>query len=86
MKQLITTGPLPLLLMVWLAVGGLTPKAFGQEQKVLLAIFAHPDDEASVSPILTKYAREGVQVYLAIAADGRYGAAGSKGLRKSMGV
>lgn len=39
----------------------------------LLAIFAHPDDEATVSPVLAKYAAEGVTVYLAIATDGRYG-------------
>ncbi|MBX2913648.1 MAG: PIG-L family deacetylase [Cyclobacteriaceae bacterium] len=41
--------------------------------KVLLAIFAHPDDEATVSPVLAKYAAEGVTVYIAIATDGRYG-------------
>lgn len=43
------------------------------EPKTLLAIFAHPDDEATVSPVLAKYAAEGVTVYLAIATDGRYG-------------
>ena len=41
--------------------------------RTLLAIFAHPDDEATVSPVLAKYAAEGVTVYLAIATDGRYG-------------
>jgi LmbE family N-acetylglucosaminyl deacetylase len=41
--------------------------------KHLLAIFSHPDDEATVSPVLAKYAAEGVTVYLAIATDGRYG-------------
>jgi LmbE family N-acetylglucosaminyl deacetylase len=41
--------------------------------KTLLAIFAHPDDEATVSPVLAKYAAEGVKVYLAIATDGRLG-------------
>ena len=40
---------------------------------VLLAIFAHPDDEASVAPVLAKYASEGVRVYLAVATDGRLG-------------
>lgn len=44
-----------------------------QEKKVLLAIFAHPDDETSVTPVLAKYAAEGHDVYLAIATDGRYG-------------
>ncbi len=41
--------------------------------KTLLAIFAHPDDEATVSPVLSKYAAEGVEVYLAVATDGRLG-------------
>jgi LmbE family N-acetylglucosaminyl deacetylase len=41
--------------------------------RTLLAIFAHPDDEATVNPVLAKYAAEGVTVYLAIATDGRYG-------------
>jgi LmbE family N-acetylglucosaminyl deacetylase len=39
----------------------------------VLAIFAHPDDEATVSPVLAKYAAAGVNVYLAIATDGRLG-------------
>lgn len=42
-------------------------------KKVLLAVFAHPDDETTVTPVLAKYAAEGVDVYLAIATDGRYG-------------
>ncbi len=41
--------------------------------KVIMAVFAHPDDEISVGPILTKYAREGAKVYLITATDGRYG-------------
>jgi LmbE family N-acetylglucosaminyl deacetylase len=44
-----------------------------QERRVLLAVFAHPDDEATVGPVLAKYAAEGVDVYLAIATDGRLG-------------
>ena len=40
---------------------------------VLLAIFAHPDDEMSVAPVLAKYAAAGVRVYLAVATDGRLG-------------
>ena len=39
----------------------------------LLAIFAHPDDESTVSPILHRYAREGADVTIAIATDGRLG-------------
>lgn len=41
--------------------------------KTILAIFAHPDDEATVAPVLAKYAAEGVNVYLATATDGRLG-------------
>ena len=59
--------------VAFLSLSFLTHPAISQDRKVLLAIFAHPDDEASVSPILARYAREGVQIYLAIAADGRYG-------------
>ncbi len=41
--------------------------------RTLLAIFAHPDDEATIGPVLAKYAAEGVKVYLVIATDGRLG-------------
>jgi len=41
--------------------------------KVLLAIFAHPDDETTISPILARYVREGIKVHLVIATDGRLG-------------
>jgi len=46
----------------------------------ILAIFAHPDDELAVSPLLARYAREGVDVYLVIATDGR------KGVREHAGI
>jgi len=39
----------------------------------ILAVFAHPDDEICVSPLLARYAREGVTVYLAIATNGQEG-------------
>lgn len=39
----------------------------------LVAVFAHPDDERIVGPLLSRYAREGNQVYLVIATDGRKG-------------
>jgi LmbE family N-acetylglucosaminyl deacetylase len=48
--------------------------------RVLLAIFAHPDDETTVSPVLAKYAAEGVEVHLAIATDGRYGVTAHAGI------
>lgn len=47
--------------------------AGAQQNKVILAVFAHPDDESTVSPVLAKYAASGARVYLAVATDGRYG-------------
>ncbi len=41
--------------------------------KTLVAVFAHPDDEGAVSPVLARYAREGAQVYLIVATDGAAG-------------
>jgi LmbE family N-acetylglucosaminyl deacetylase len=49
--------------------------ALGQQPpaRTLVAIFAHPDDESSASPIFARYAREGVKVHLMIATDGAAG-------------
>jgi LmbE family N-acetylglucosaminyl deacetylase len=59
----------------------LAPAARGQDEaRTLLAIFSHPDDETIVSPILARYAREGVAVHLAIATDGQ------KGVREHAGI
>ena len=46
---------------------------FGQNNKTLLAIFPHPDDETAVAEVLIKYARLGYKVQLIIATDGKYG-------------
>jgi LmbE family N-acetylglucosaminyl deacetylase len=46
----------------------------------LVAVFAHPDDERIVGPLLARYAREGNDVYLVIATDGR------KGVREHAGI
>jgi LmbE family N-acetylglucosaminyl deacetylase len=46
----------------------------------LVAVFAHPDDERIVGPLLARYAREGHDVYLVIATDGR------KGVRDHAGI
>ncbi len=54
-------------------VAGAVPQ--GQTaSKILVAVWAHADDEVPVGPILARYAREGVQVYLIIATDGAQGA------------
>jgi len=44
------------------------------QARVLLAVTAHPDDEGFMGPILARYARGGVTVYLAIATKGEKGA------------
>ncbi|HKD73386.1 MAG TPA: PIG-L family deacetylase [Candidatus Acidoferrum sp.] len=44
------------------------------QPRILLVVTAHPDDEAFMGPILARYAREGVKVYLAIATKGEKGA------------
>ena len=56
-----------------LSMAGLGPPQ--STPKVLAAIFAHADDEVSVSPILARYARDGVKVYLITATDGAQGGA-----------
>ena len=48
--------------------------------RTLLAVFAHPDDEEVITALLARYAREGVDVHLAIATDGQ------KGERKQAGI
>ena len=47
-----------------------------QQHKTILAIFAHPDDEVTIAPVLAKYAAAGADVWLAIATDGRLGVSG----------
>jgi LmbE family N-acetylglucosaminyl deacetylase len=54
----------------------LSPTTFGQTApRTLVAVWAHADDEGPVGPILARYTREGVQVYMIIATDGAQGAA-----------
>src|SRR3954467_6571302 len=39
----------------------------------ILAVFAHPDDERVIGPLLSKLAREGRETHLVIATDGAKG-------------
>ena len=45
--------------------------------KTLVAVLAHADDETPVGPVLARYAREGVRVYMIIASDGAQGTGGA---------
>src|SRR4051812_24992613 len=49
--------------------------AAAQSGRPILAVFAHPDDERVIGPLLSKLAREGRETHLVIATDG------SKGVR-----
>jgi LmbE family N-acetylglucosaminyl deacetylase len=69
--------PTILIFLVLIAIGSV--KAFGRvntrqrPSKTILAIFAHPDDEVSIGPLLTHYAKRGVRVYLAVVTSGQQG-------------
>ena len=54
--------------------------AGGQSRGPLLAVFAHPDDERVIAPLLSRLAREGREIHLVIATDG------SKGVREHAGI
>ena len=49
--------------------------AQSQTRRPILAVFAHPDDERVIGPLLSKLARDGRETHLVIATDG------SKGVR-----
>lgn len=40
--------------LLWLST---VQPVFGQKPRSVVAVFAHPDDESSVAPILARYAR-----------------------------
>jgi len=45
-----------------------------QSSRSLAAVLAHADDEGAVAPILARYAREGVAVFIIVVSDGNAGA------------
>ena len=51
--------------------------------RTLVALLAHADDETAVSPVLARYAREGVRVHLIIATDGSAGSGSQAYLQRS---
>jgi LmbE family N-acetylglucosaminyl deacetylase len=44
-----------------------------QPRRPILAVFAHPDDERVIGPLLSRLAREGRETHLVIATDGAQG-------------
>ena len=51
------------------------PLSAQESPRTLLVVGAHADDESPVGPMLARYAREGVRVYLLIVTDGAQGGA-----------
>lgn len=47
--------------------------AHAQERRPIVAIFAHPDDERIIGPLLSRLGREGRETHLVIATDGSQG-------------
>ena len=63
-------------ILVAVALAAVIPlSARAQASRPVLAVFAHPDDERVIGPLLSRLAREGRETHLVIATDG------SKGVR-----
>ncbi|MDJ1483559.1 PIG-L family deacetylase [Cytophagaceae bacterium YF14B1] len=73
MKTIYTVFLFGLTIFIGLLSQAQTPASQTSATKTILAIFAHPDDEVAISPVLARYARQGTKVYLAIATDGQQG-------------
>lgn len=55
------------------AIAPLSAHAQAQARRPVLAVFAHPDDERVIGPLLSRLAREGRETHLVIATDGAKG-------------
>jgi LmbE family N-acetylglucosaminyl deacetylase len=67
-------------LLLALAILPATMRGQSPSGRALLAVFAHPDDERVIGPMLSRFGREGREVHLVIATDG------SKGVREHAGI
>src|SRR5215211_2953993 len=50
-----------------------SPSGQAQVRRPVIAVFAHPDDERVIGPLLSRLAREGREIHLVIATDGAKG-------------
>ena len=65
---------IPIHLFATIAVSAIIPLATqAQVRRPILAVFAHPDDERVIGPLLSRLAREGRETHLVIATDGAKG-------------
>ena len=69
--------------VVVLAASPRTPIGAQSPPRRLVVLLAHADDETAASPVLARYARDGVQVYMVIATDGSGGSGSQTYLQRS---
>ncbi|RMZ50374.1 hypothetical protein EB822_08640, partial [Flavobacteriaceae bacterium PRS1] len=72
-RRLKTTPSIGILLLSIILFQNITIAQNTNSGKTLLAVFAHPDDEGTIAPLIVKYVEQGVKVHLVIVTDGRYG-------------
>lgn len=80
MRALLYRSVVPAALVLAASVACIRATLLGQSNRPLLAVFAHPDDERVIGPLLSRLSREGREVHLVIATDG------SKGVRDHAGI
>ena len=65
---------IPIHAFVAVALATVIPlSAQAQVRRPIIAVFAHPDDERVIGPLLSRLAREGRETHLVIATDGSQG-------------
>jgi LmbE family N-acetylglucosaminyl deacetylase len=65
---------IPIHTFVVVALATVVPLSVqAQVRRPILAVFAHPDDERVIGPLLSRLAREGRETHLVIATDGSMG-------------
>ena len=64
---------LPISLAIAALAAAAPLPARAQSKQPILAVFAHPDDERVIGPLLSRLAREGRETHLVIATDGSQG-------------
>ena len=57
-----------------MTTAGATAGQADQQARTLVTVLAHADDEGPIAPLLARYAREAVQVYMIVVSDGNAGA------------
>jgi len=68
---------------VLLVMAASMPSAAQRPPRTLVVLLAHADDETAASPVLARYAREGVRVHLIVATDGSGGSGAQATLQRS---